>query len=58
MSGEIERDIEEIRRFVEQLPKSAYLDALDNARKHRYDFEGTLDSGIILRDLYGNLVIR
>mgnify|MGYP001604234930 CR=1 FL=1 len=54
----INQELEEIRRFVEQMPKSAFLDAIDNARKHRYDFEGTLDSGVILRDLYGNLVLR
>ncbi len=54
----INQELEEIRRFVEQMPKSSFLDAIENMRKHRYDFEGTLDSGVILRDLNGNLVLR
>ena len=61
MSDKFYRDgnVEEIWRIASEIPRSAYLDAIDNARIHRHDFEGTLDSGVILRDVYsGRMVVR
>ena len=61
MSDKFYRDgnVEEIWRIASEIPRSAYLDAIDNARIHRYDFEGHLESPSILRDVYsGRMVVR
>ena len=65
MSDKFYRDgnVEEIWRIASEIPRSAYLDAIDNARKHRHDFEGAVAGNIIglvgLRDVYsGRMVVR
>ena len=61
MSDKFYRDgnVEEIWRIASEIPRSACLDAIDNARKHRHDFEGHLESPSILRDVYsGRMVVR
>lgn len=51
--------VDEFWKLVSEIPTSSYLDALNNARRHRHDIEGTLYSGVILRDVAtGKTVFR
>ncbi|MBS3072603.1 hypothetical protein J4477_02095 [Candidatus Pacearchaeota archaeon] len=52
-------ELEEFWEMVNQMPRSEYLDALAEAKKARYHFQGHLESPSILRDVYsGRIVFR